>query len=184
MARILHRKGFELAISTIVVMILGILVIGGGLLLVARLTDWSTGTAVDLSNEQIAALKQMMSKGELVAVYPDSQTVSPGKSAVFGVGIENRLNQLTSFSIDATARDQDGNDKTVNWTLAKLSIEFIPAIDIEKNEQKEEKIVVTPDKTAPRGTYTIFVNTSYKDPNNPAKSILYESIRFFTVLVQ
>jgi hypothetical protein len=160
-------KGFELAISTLVVMILGVLVIGGGLLIVAKLTKSSTDVAGTLTANQRNHLKEVMSNGQLTAVYPLSQTIKAGESGTVGVAVENRLGSDASF--DILLKDAQG--ATPSW--AKV----IPTIDVANNKQSEAVILLSPPKNTPQGTYTFLVNVTVADAT-------YEAVRVFTVRVQ
>jgi hypothetical protein len=160
-------KGFELAISTLVVMILGVLIIGGGLLIVAKLTKSSTDAAGTLTANQRNHLKELMSTGQLVAVYPLSQTIPAGTSGTVGVGVENRLGTDATFEV--FVKDAQGND--ASWARV------LPTLDVANNKQAEAVIVLSPPKTLAQGTYTFLVNVTVADAT-------YDAVRVFTVRVE
>ena len=46
------RKGFELSVGTLVVMILGIIIVGGGIVLLAKMTSWGVQSLPSLNAGQ------------------------------------------------------------------------------------------------------------------------------------
>jgi uncharacterized membrane protein len=163
------RKGFELAISTLVVMILGIIILAGGIVLLLKLTDKGFHTEDEFHDDQELALCLAASQGQLVAVCPSTQTLAAGTSATYTLIVENHLDKKT-FGIQAKAQNSQGNPEP------RITVSFIPTLDVEKNRQSRAKLTVHVEKTVPAGTYAVFVTVSQD-------AATYDSVRFFTVHV-
>jgi uncharacterized membrane protein len=159
------RKGFELAASTIVVMILGIMIVAGGILLVAKLSSSGTHVADQITKEQQDALRKMLSDGQLVATYPSSQTIAAGKTQTYALTITNRLDGERTFSIDFPDHDP------------MVKILPIPDQKLEAGQQQELIIAVTPDRDIAPGKYPVIVKVS-------EGGAVYDSVRVFEVRVQ
>lgn len=164
------RKGMELAISTMVVMILGILIIGGGIVLVAKVSGGGIEVVSQVSREHKAALDQMLTAGQLVAATPSNQQVVAGKSVQYGIGIKN-IEQSQTFDI-AVASDVTLGSADDEWRMSHL-----PNIEVKRDEQGTAPIIVTPGKEVQPGIYTFIVNITRNGET-------YDSARFFTVSVR
>jgi hypothetical protein len=167
MRLLFSRSGMELAVSTLVVMILGILIIGGGIILVGKISGGGIDVIDKVSNDQQRDLQAMLTSGQLVAVTPAHQNFA-GKDLRFGLGISNHLGERTKFSISVTSAQ--------GW-----GVNHLPDITINHTEQATAPIIITVPSDAPQGTYTFLVNVTHTADGEIA---LYDSTRFFTVRVQ
>ncbi|MDD9953005.1 MAG: hypothetical protein OXR66_01575 [Candidatus Woesearchaeota archaeon] len=161
------KRGMEFAVGTLVVLILGLVIVGGGIVLVWNLAAESEQLAGDLTASQKEQLATMFTQGQLVAVYPGNVEARVNSDIVVGLGIENRMDDET-FTIVVEVLDE--NHVVQAWQKA-----HVPTIAVGKNEH-----VVTP--LALRvgsipGTYTVLVSAMYGTE-------LYDSKRFFTVNVR
>jgi hypothetical protein len=154
------RKGFELAISTLVVMILGIVILGGGIMLLAKLVDSAQPIAEDLSTEQLRDLRRLLANGQLVATTPADQGVDAGKYASVGVMVENRLASDATFTVDVVGKDND--DKPIPLATStkengKWLISYFTELPVDADAQGTAIINIRPGKDVPRGTYIFIV---------------------------
>jgi hypothetical protein len=174
------RRGIEIAISTIVVMVLGIIIIAGGILMLTDLLNAGGDTSKAFTAEHIKAVERMMADGQLVAVAPLTQMSPAAKPVSFGLGIDNRLDADKNFiiSVDYSPENPGGMNVERNWTKI-----FLKQLRVAQNERQTAVIVVgaNKSKTVPVGTYTFIVKADYTDA---AGTHIYDSPRFFTVVVK
>jgi hypothetical protein len=173
------RKGFEMAISTVVVMILGILIIGGGVIMLRQLTKSGEGAVDDLSKSQIAALNGLLTQGQLVAVFPSNGVITAGDTKVFGAAVVNKLTSPTDFTVRHRVIDPAGAPLPANSPV--LQVTYLDPPTMQKDTKQTIALAVKPADTAPPGVYTVLVNiTSVVG----AADKTYDTVRFFTVRVQ
>lgn len=178
----LNRKGFEVAVGTLVTMILGVIILGAGTLLVWQIVDEGTDVAVHLTGGVERELQQLLSQGKLVAVAPPSIELKAGETGTVGVGILNRRLEETTFFLSVPSgldQDQFPIDIAPRNTPAPPSmweIKHFEGITISANEKAFAAISITAPKDTPSGTYTFLVHVS-------EGTQLYDSARLFTVRV-
>lgn len=167
------RRGMELAIGTLVVMILGIIIVGGGILFVKLITDKSVVLNDNLNANVQRQLQDATLRGQLVGVAPSSQISYGAKDTVFGVRVVNKdSTSAIEFNIEVTTANPDD---AANWTTQNFDKLNVPA-----NDRKDAMIVVGAKQNiqVPPGTYTFIVKV--KSPSGE----VYDAPRFFTVLVK
>ncbi|HIH24498.1 TPA: hypothetical protein HA251_05675 [Candidatus Woesearchaeota archaeon] len=165
----------EIAINTVVVMILGVIIVGGGIVMVTKLLGGGESSVAELSTQQKNTLERMMASGQLVALTPQNQVSLNGKGVSFGIGIDNRLGADTTFRIAVT---KSGDNPP---GVGNLSVLVLPSLAIPANARDTAVVAVqkTSGKTVPPGIYTFIVNVTYGTPAQ-----VYDSVRFFTVTVK
>jgi hypothetical protein len=173
------RKGFEIAVSTLVILVLGIIIVSGGILLLRNISSGSNELVDQITTSQRAGLRDLLNQGQLVAVYPGNLKIAGGKSATAGLIVLNthdaRPDGAEEFIISHRVEDEQGQE-TPN--TAKLAVRYINVMELARNEQQEAILVVKPAEDIDAGAYTVIVTVT--DGNNE----LYDSARFFTVRVQ
>ncbi len=172
------RSGMELAIGTLVVMILGVIIVGGGILLIKMITDKSINLNDNLNSDVQRQLQDATLRGQLVGIAPSSQISYGAKDAVFGIRVVNRdFSDEVNFNVNAI--HAENNLAQNNW-----SIQFFHSLKVPAHDRKDAMVVVgaLKGKQVPAGTYTFIVNITYIDSNGDEK--VYDAPRFFTVLVK
>ena len=112
-----NKKGIELTINFIVMLILGMAMLSGALVLSSKLfTKAQSYQAVVDKNTQQQIMDIIRDTDSLVVIYPSRKTISRKKSDVFGIGVQNiRTDSQSSgdvFNIALTfnkAYDKDTN---------------------------------------------------------------------------
>lgn len=172
------RAGVELAINTIVVLILGIVVLIAGGVIIKNLLSEAPGIVKKLSAKQIGDLEGQLTDGQLVAVSPQAQTSYGGKWVGFGLGVRNTLSTDETFGVDIYYSPENVPSVNPNW-----SIQYFKTLDVAKGDRETTIINIGENarqkKTVAPGVYTFIVNVTY---GSPAK--VYDSVRFFTVTVK
>jgi len=167
MRRINSRKGVELAINSIVVIIIGIVILSAGVFLVYKIVNAGQTTSEQLSSDVKRGLREELAQGQLVAVYPGSQNIEGNERSTTGVMIQNRLDAADfKATVKGFAPDETQIDDT--W------FGFLQPGNIPKNGVGEFIIIFNPPDTAAKGIYTFTVEVF-------AGSDKYGTKRSFTV---
>jgi len=170
------RAGVELAINTIIVLILGIMVLAAGGLIIRDLLSEAPDMVGRLSAAHKSNLDRQLTSGQFVAISPQTQISRGGEWVGFGLGVRNMLVTGESFNINVYYSPENTPAVNPNW-----SIQYFKTIDVAPNNLETTIINVgeTKKKTIAPGIYTFIVNVTY---GNPAQ--VYDSVRFFTVTVK
>ncbi len=176
------RSGMELAINTLVVMILGVIIVGGGIYFLQVILTGTQDLPNSLTAGQRNEINRQISNGQLVAVAPMMQSTPNAKLVTFGIVIDNRLNADKNYTINISFSTENPNYICVgNW-----SIMYMKGMTVKQNERGTALVSVGAKKgmakDIPAGTYTFLVAVTYKDDSGQV--VLYDSKRFFTVVVE
>ena len=99
MNKMTNKKGIELSINFIVMLIIALVVFGMGLMLFKKFFVSAEGIKEDLDDQTRKELQaKMMSSPEQVVIYPTSLTIKKGRGDVIGVGVLN-IGGDTTFTI-------------------------------------------------------------------------------------
>lgn len=167
----MNRKGFELAVNTLVVLILGFIIVGGGILLLAQILEGEGALAQEISAQQAQEVREQLTRGKLVAVYPTSTHAESGDSVIIALGIENRLRDGENFSVAIRGYDASDNLGPTSWAT------YFDAVQVPANAQRSFPLVIEIPETASPGTYTFVVEVL--DEN----ALPYDSKRSFIVKI-
>ncbi len=168
------RKGVELAINTIIVLILGLVILSMGFALVWQIVAGGEKLSEDFSQTTRDQLKNMLQKGQLVALYPTNVEVNAGEQQVIGLMIQNRLEDSTEFDISVSWYDINGDPMDgSDWYAIN------PPGEIESRTSGEAALALRPPDSAEQGVYTIVVSVTYDTP--PSQ---YDSKRSATISVR
>jgi len=156
-----NKKGIELGINFIVMLILAVVVFSFGLIFVRQLFSEAEGIKEQLDRDTEQQIEQLLDRGQRVAFPISSRDVNAGQSAIFGLGILNVLDQETTFEINLECTTGvDRRDNTVPCGVEKITFDIDP-ITLEKNAKEVIPIVVRPPSGASKGDTYIFTVTVY-----------------------
>src|SRR3989338_4247202 len=154
----MNKRGIELSVNFLVMLILSLIVFMFGLYLVYQFF----GTAVDLQtqlDEQTEKeLQAMLISGERVALPKTQVNLQRGKSYTFGLGILNTLGAEKEFSVNIIeGQAYQGASSITN------GLDTIPAktYSIKNTEQRLLAIPVRVNQDAQIGTHTLDVRVCY-----------------------
>lgn len=93
------KKGFELSVGFIVILIITIIIFTSSLVVIKRF--WSTTQTIQssLSTDVQNQIDAVLGQGQAVAVVPAQVDATPGKQQSVGIGLMNVLKQKTTFYI-------------------------------------------------------------------------------------
>ena len=145
----MNKKGFELSINMMVVIILSLVLFGAGIFIFAKIINTSQDFKDNLDERTIEQLDQVMDDGSLVVVPRNSLTVKRGESALFAYGFWNEEGgtilsaAVSNFNVLVDDKDSTG------WTR-----EFVNNYqNIKINERVHGLISIQVPKDALKGQY-------------------------------
>ncbi|MDO8741049.1 MAG: hypothetical protein Q7J54_05760 [Candidatus Woesearchaeota archaeon] len=121
-----NKKGMELSINFIVMLILAIVVFGLAVTLTYKFMQQAYTTQRELDQQTRAQILDALDTGAKVAVIPESINIRTGKSDIVGIGIRNILDSGDTFSISvkwSAAIDEQGEtistatEGTTKWFI-------------------------------------------------------------------
>ena len=157
----MNKRGIELSVNFLVMLILSLIVFMFGLYLVYQFF----GTAVDLQtqlDEQTEKeLQAMLISGERVALPKTQVNLQRGKSYTFGLGILNTLGAEKEFSVNII----EGQAYQGATLIPTNGLDTIPAktYSIKNTEQRLLAIPVRVNQDAQIGTHTLDVRVCYRN---------------------
>lgn len=172
------KKGFELSINFIVVLILTLVTFGGGLMLARNMFSGADDIRTKLSQQQEKQIEQMMMNNDERVVLPvNKKSIKAGSHTVVGIGVNNMLRtsdsgdaSVNNFRINVTisaVQIKDSNCDLSNWNCGAHPKTYVNMLttdySIKKNDYRVIEIPVLIPSTAMRGVYVYNVNVSYKD---------------------
>ena len=165
----MQKKGVELSINFIVIIILSIIIFGFGVVFMRNLFSQANDLR-DLTFEDIdARIGSLICEGsERVCIGFDRKTIKREEFGVFGLKILNILDTQDFTVTIGHPADYLGfkKDKTeIDITNPKLTVyPDSRTVNIAKNEEKELGIGVEVPTDAVSGTYILNVRIQYKEP--------------------
>jgi hypothetical protein len=162
------KKGFELAIGFIVILIITIVIFTSALYMITKFFTQTADIQGSLDTESQQQIQTLLSAGQPVAIVPSTVTTSPNKGQIIGIGISNTLHDVENFYVviaSTSGFDVDGNkiDGTDQPTLDKW---LLYRSGLPTDTQQAEPYTVNPGE---RTTATVLVKPSFQiDANTPS----------------
>jgi len=175
----MNKKGIELSINFIVMLIIAIAVFGMGLMLFRQFFIQAEDIKQNLDEQTKAELTQkMMSSSEQVIVYPTQLTIKKNSGDVVGVGILN-IGTNTDFDIYSSyigCYDREGqlNPSCQDTDLGLIALR--PDLNVDQNKREIFDVPVRVKSSALTAKYAIKVEV--KDELN---ALIGTSIVYITV---
>lgn len=184
-----NKKGIELSVNFLVVIILSIVMLGMGVMMIRNFYSQSIETHQRISEKEEAQILSMLNRGEKVAMPVNFKKVQRGEIEPYGIGIFNVLEERKKFEIKIEEEDIrafDLNDEPIAFPqeFVNIVIEETEPI-LEPNEFNTFNLFAKVSKDAVRGNY-IYTVSIIKKPVNPddtEEPALYGSRVRFTVVV-
>lgn len=174
-----NKRGIELSMNFLVILIISLVIFGFGILFISRLSSEANNLSkigADQLDQRISGL--ICEGSERVCMGIERQTIQRNKFGVFGVKIFN-LEDSQEFEITVLPSNPIGYDSKnmpIQKTGSFKGLIVVPSlynnpgrsVRIEKNEEENIGIGIQVPKDAPPGTY-IF-NVDIKDGSGNAYS--------------
>ncbi|MFC1728607.1 hypothetical protein ACFLZ7_04040 [Nanoarchaeota archaeon] len=153
------KKGMQLSINFIVILIIAIAVFGFGITFVGKFFEGASQLKENLDADTEKRIESLLNTGEQVAIPINSKTIEIGKSDVFGVGVLNVLGSTQEFKINIVCTSAFGkgnedlkslclNPEEQGWVFNNQVSATIP-----NNEQEVFPILFQVPQGTKSGTY-------------------------------
>ncbi|MFH1072199.1 MAG: hypothetical protein V1743_02105 [Nanoarchaeota archaeon] len=157
------KKGFELAVNTLVVIILSLVLLGVGFWLFFTLSEQTMKIDQDVSDQLKSQIEQEMeNSGSRVVIPTVAKTIERGKTDYYTIGIQNVLSNGETFSVITqlpSMTDLLGNIVSCgSANCPNIITTGLEGFTILQNEKEYRKIWVKVPKNAEKGQYIIDVN--------------------------
>jgi len=159
-----HKKGVELGINFIVILILAIAVFILGLGFIFSTLNNVENLLKKFEPQINSQLEEKIANGEIVAIYPSTLELRRGQKAAFGVAVFNEQGTAKDFQIEPAVAGIDPPEATISpGTYVKLrwagstAGNMADAGTIQPNQYNTRLFLVTVNSDAPSGTYIIDV---------------------------
>ena len=175
-----HKKGIELSVNFLVVIILSLVMLSMGIYLIREFFETTADLRDALDQQTEEQLTQLLQEGKLVALARTRKTIPVGESALFGLGILN-INPgdgKRTFEIHIQSPEEAvGYDSLNNPIQADTStwLKYQRTLELGPNEAGSIAIRVEPQEGVPKGTY-IF-NVAVTTQESP-----YKNTKFWVVV--
>lgn len=161
-----NKKGMELSINFIVMLILAIAVFAGGLVFASKFFGHAQKVRGSLDAQTEKQIEKLLDSGSPVVLPISTKDINKNKFGTFGVGVLADYNGEYVLSVEYSG-DAFKKDKTRitadagSWLQVPMTNQ-----ELEKNEKGTFMIGVTVPKDAERGTYLFNVAVDYMgDPS-------------------
>ena len=149
----INKKGFELSINFIVILIISIVVFGFGIKIAYDIINQAEGLK-DITLKDIEANLESIicDSSERICIGTSTMEIRPNKRGFFTVGILNTYDDIEDFYIDIKESESDGIPYIggTYWMLQNK-------VTIKPNEQKKIGIAVQVPGGTDKGTYVLNV---------------------------
>ncbi len=99
----MNKRGFELSVNFLVIIILSIAMLGVGMMLFYKIMNVSDNIRTDLDQQTLDRLNRAMDDGSLIYIPDVTKTTTYGEYAYFGLGIRNELGAAHDFQVIITS---------------------------------------------------------------------------------
>ena len=163
----MNKKGIEMQMSFIVMLILAIVVFAFGLVFVRNLFTTAGDIKAQLSQDAEQRIDLMLDRGERLAIPITARDVKSDEVATYGLGILNLRGQQTNFyisiactvALDNKEKDLGAEGCSGDWT-------FQPdPITLKNNEKDIIPIAVHAIGSKPKGTYGFTIKVTIDSPD-------------------
>lgn len=163
------RKGIQLSINMLVVIILGVVLLGMGIMLVTSMVDKGQSYSDEVDQQLMDQLrKSQFSDGRLVAVLSPQKEVSSGDTAYFVLGFRNNEDQPRNFRVVVDFnKDSSPVSSEPEWassmepSAADAAIYHDQKVSLEPNSDSFARIAIAPPKDLTSGQYFYDVYVCY-----------------------
>ena len=175
----MDKRGVQLALNTLVVIILSITILALGAVFLFSFAGETESLSAELDSQTNQQIESLLTQGQKVAIPLNTKATEPGGQAVFGYGIINVLPQGAEFTRQISfskAIDVQNNEISVN---ANDWVRFSnDPIQLANQDSFSDSILVVVPKDAAKGTY-IYNLEIFHDGGRR-----YDSVKKFYVTVE
>ncbi len=145
----MNKKGFEIGVNFLVVMILSIAILGMGFYMFNTLFEKTTYLQDSMTDSSKREIDSLLDTGEPVSIPRNARMIKAGDSEIFGLGIRNEGNNA-NFKVFA-----DGSGLTTKYDASEITLRagartYVP-------------IMVEVPVSKPRGSYVVDVEVCWNE---------------------
>lgn len=168
------KRGFELSISVLVVIIISLVILSSGIILLYKFYAGSVDIKQQLDERTEAQLAALMERGERVAVPFSSATLRRGDQQVIGVGVLN-IDGSSSHDYAVSVELSDAFDEH-DAVIASIDLDKWLLYDTESrtlgpNEQWKLPVLFMVPKNAESGRYIFNIRVSEDSSDYAIKKV-------------
>ncbi|MFC2134060.1 hypothetical protein ACFLTH_05530 [Bacteroidota bacterium] len=156
----MNRKGIELSVNFLVVIILSLVLFGAGMFIFAKIINVSSETETKVSENIQMQLDAAMDNGGLVVIPRQRVTAASGEAAVFPLGFWNGLGGTKSFVLSVDAKNNtafNDNGGTPGGHISYIS----DYANLQINERAHSLIAINVPKGTTEGQYAFDISIKY-----------------------
>jgi uncharacterized membrane protein len=158
------KKGIELSINFIVMLILALAVFAGGLMFAAKFFGQAEKVRSNLDAQTEKQIEKLLDSGSPVVLPISTKEIFRNKFDTFGLGILAKANGKYTVTVQ-----QDGafkKDKTAITTNFESWRQLpVDSLNLKKNEKGKMLIGVQVPKTVDSGTYLFKITVAFESEN-------------------
>ncbi|MBW2972041.1 hypothetical protein KY359_03315 [Candidatus Woesearchaeota archaeon] len=156
------RKGIELSINFIVMLVLAIAVFAGGLMFAAKFFGHAETIRTNLDAQTEKQIEKLLDSGSPVVIPISTKEINRNKFGTIGVGVLAKYNG--KYVLSVSYKEAFRKDKSTITASAGEWLQ-VPLAEqtLKKNEKGKYMIGVGVPKSAERGTYIFEVSVAFRD---------------------
>jgi len=187
------KKGFELSVNFIVILIISIVVFGFGLRFAYTMFSSAHETVAIFDEQMQKEVENSLYQGNIVAIPVNQKEMRIRDTETFGLGILNQLGETKYFKVFidfATAVDEHGEvfseDILNNVNVEDWTFEESPVYQLKDNEHKIMPLAFSVPLGTKKGTYVFNVGVYHSDSEDVGKTEdnLYDTIHQIRIIVK
>lgn len=169
--RKLNKKGIELQVNFVVILILTMIIFGSSLAIAYKVMNQTKKLKGEVDATTQARLESLMMNGneEVIIPFNKRDDLKKGETATFGIGIVNMLNTQREFKINVSnsiALNSEGVDVPAGDWIYSFNNSRNSIGEIKNNDNKIVSLIFIPPSTAQPGvTYIFNVQVYSFDPS-------------------
>lgn len=173
----MNKKGIQLSINFLVVMILSLVLFGSGMFIFSKIMSEGAKIQQDLDSQTLSQLDALMDDGSLIVFPRERITINRGDAGTLPLGILNELSE-GSFHIELSA---SGSNPSGDFELSDIGV-LADYDGIETNEKIHALIIISVPKNAAKGQYAFNVDVNYKKDGTVSWEEYSTKKRFYVVV--
>lgn len=161
------KKGMEIAVSTVVGLILGALMFFAGIGLLANILTQTDDIYSRINEQMEQEILDAFITNEPIYIHRNPQT--PGRRSddiLFGVGVQNIYDTTRTFNITLK------HDALSNYLSSDRDVAFLPTIFNLTPRERQVIFIIVPVKELPKGQHSITMKVFHKNQTSDDWEIL------------
>ncbi len=159
-----NKRGIELSINFIVMLILALAMFSGGLLLVKKMFGHAEKLKGSLDAQTEKQIEKLLDSGSPVVIPLSTKEIFRNEYGTFGVGVLAQFNGKYTLEVEYQNGYQKSSKKEIPKTEVNAQewLSGVPATqELKKNEKGKYMILVQVPKGVPSGTYIYKVTVRF-----------------------